>query len=369
MKLKIITLSFLILSGCINSPYKGKSEIESFKDWALLDFIKADSINPVLKPSSDQIFFSALNRKEIRWEEKNVLNPSAVVKNGKVYLIYRAQDSLMTSRLGLAVSDDGLHFTKEPSPVLYPDRDNMQQYEWKGGVEDPRIVEGEDGTYILTYTSYDGRTARLCLASSKDLKTWTKHGLVLGEGKYKNTWSKSGAIVSRLEGGRIVAIKIKDKYWMYFGDTDLFMATSDDLIHWEVVENDESRKMISVLQPRPGYFDSRLVEPGPYALLREQGIILIYNSSNALNYNDPDLPAFTYTAGQALFDKENPFKLIDRLDDYFIYPDKPYEISGEVNNVCFVEGLVYFRDKWFLYYGTADSKIAVAIKRTISGQK
>jgi predicted GH43/DUF377 family glycosyl hydrolase len=275
----------------------------------------------------------------------------------------------MTSRLGLAVSDDGLHFTKEPSPVLYPDSDNMQQYEWKGGVEDPRIVEGEDGTYILTYTSYDGRTARLCLASSKDLKTWTKHGLVLGEGKYKNTWSKSGAIVSRLEGGRIVAIKIKDKYWMYFGDTDLFMATSDDLIHWEVVENDESRKMISVLQPRPGYFDSRLVEPGPYALLREQGIILIYNSSNALNYNDPDLPAFTYTAGQALFDKENPFKLIGRLDDYFIYPDKPYEISGEVNNVCFVEGLVYFRDKWFLYYGTADSKIAVAIKRTISGQK
>jgi predicted GH43/DUF377 family glycosyl hydrolase len=369
MKLKIITLSFLILSGCINSPYKGKSEIESFKDWALLDFIKADSINPVLKPSSDQIFFSALNRKEIRWEEKNVLNPSAVVKNGKVYLIYRAQDSLMTSRLGLAVSDDGLHFTKEPSPVLYPDSDNMQQYEWKGGVEDPRIVEGEDGTYILTYTSYDGRTARLCLASSKDLKTWTKHGLVLGEGKYKNTWSKSGAIVSRLEGGRIVAIKIRDKYWMYFGDTDLFMATSDDLIHWEVVENDESRKMISVLQPRPGYFDSRLVEPGPYALLREQGIILIYNSSNALNYNDPDLPAFTYTAGQALFDKENPFKLIDRLDDYFIYPDKPYEITGEVNNVCFVEGLVYFRDKWFLYYGTADSKIAVAIKRTISGQK
>jgi beta-1,2-mannosidase len=337
--------------------------IESFKDWALLDFIKADSINPVLKPSSDQIFFSALNRKEIRWEEKNVLNPSAVVKDGKVYLIYRAQDSLMTSRLGLAVSDDGLHFTKEPSPVLYPDSDNMQQYEWKGGVEDPRIVEGEDGTYILTYTSYDGRTARLCLASSKDLKTWTKHGLVLGEGKYKNTWSKSGAIVSRLEGGRIVAIKIKDKYWMYFGDTDLFMATSDDLIHWEVVENDESRKMISVLQPRPGYFDSRLVEPGPYALLREQGIILIYNSSNALNYNDPDLPAFTYTAGQALFDKENPFKLIDRLDDYFIYPDKPYEISGEVNNVCFVEGLVYFRDKWFLYYGTADSKIAVAVRK------
>jgi len=118
-----------------------------------------------------------------------------------------------------------------------------------------------------------------------------------------------------------------------------------------------------VLHPRAGYFDSRLVEPGPYGLLREQGILLIYNASNASNNNNPDLPPYTYAAGQALFDKENPFKLLDRLDDYFIYPDKSYELTGEVNNVCFVEGLVYFRDQWFLYYGTADSKIAVAVRK------
>ena len=363
MKLKIIIISLLILSGCYDGTQNGKARTGTENDWALLDFVKADSINPILEPSSDQILFCPLSKKEIKWEERNVLNPSAVVKDGNVYLIYRAQDNEMTSRLGLAVSIDGLHFKKQASPVLYPDSDTMQQYEWKGGVEDPRIVEGEGGNYILTYTSYDGRTARLCLASSKDLVNWTKHGLVLGEGKYKDTWSKSGAIVSRLEGGRIIATKIKDKYWMYFGDTDLFMATSDDLIHWEAVENAESKKMISVLHPRPGYFDSRLVEPGPYALVRDLGILLIYNSSNALSNNDPVLPAFTYTAGQALFDKENPFKLIDRLDGYFIYPDKSYEITGEVNNVCFVEGLVYFRDQWFLYYGTADSRIAVAVRK------
>lgn len=362
MKLKIIVLFFLILQGCLHIPQKDKSETGLADDWALLGFVKADSINPILEPSTGQVFFCPLNKKEIRWEEKNVLNPSAVVKNGKVYLIYRAQDSLMTSRLGLAVSNDGLHFEKQSSPVLFPDSDSMKQYEWKGGVEDPRIVEGEDGTYILTYTSYDGRTARLCLASSKDLVNWTKHGPVLGEGKYKDTWSKSGAIVSRLVQGRIVATKIKDKYWMYFGDTDLFVAISDDLIHWEVAENEESRKMISVLHPRPGYFDSRLVEPGPYALLLNEGILLIYNSSNALSHNDPGLPSFTYSAGQALFDSEYPYKLIGRLDNYFIYPDKPYEKTGEVNNVCFVEGMVFFRDKWFLYYGTADSKIAVAVK-------
>jgi hypothetical protein len=31
-----------------------------------------------------------------------------------------------------------------------------------------------------------------------------------------------------------------------------------------------------------------------------------------------------------------------------------------VGNVCFLEGMVFFKGKWLLYYGTADSKIAVA---------
>jgi predicted GH43/DUF377 family glycosyl hydrolase len=112
-----------------------------------------------------------------------------------------------------------------------------------------------------------------------------------------------------------------------------------------------------------GYFDSRLVEPGPYALLKDEGILLIYNASNAANFNDPKLPEFTYAAGQALFDKAQPYKLLDRTESYFIHPDKDYEKIGEVNEVCFVEGLVFFKDQWFLYYGTADSKIAVAVAK------
>lgn len=352
----------IILSGCYKNAPQKPLEIKAVKDWAMLDFVKVDSLNPILEPSASQVFSCPVSKKNVQWEERNVLNPSAMVKDGKVYLIYRAQDNEMTSRLGLAISEDGLHFEKQAAPIFYPGEDAMQEYEWKGGIEDPRIVESEDGNYIMTYTSYDGTIARLCIASSKDLRTWEKHGLVLGEGKYKNEWSKSGAIVSRLEGEKIIAAKIKGKYWMYFGDTNLFMATSDNLIDWEVVENEENKKMVSVLHPRVGYFDSRLVEPGPYALLQKDGILLIYNGSNAANYNDPNLPKFTYAAGQALFDKENPFKLIDRMDDYFIHPDKPYEKTGEVNEVCFVEGLVFFKNKWFLYYGTADSKIAVAVR-------
>ena len=326
------------------------------------NFVKVDSLNPILKPSGKEQFTCPITKQQIAWNERNVLNPAAVVKDGKVYLLFRSQDSNMTSRLGLAISADGLHFSKQPEPVFYPMEDSMKKYEWKGGVEDPRIVESEEGLYILTYTAYDGKMARLCLATSNDLLHWTKRGLVLANEKYRYTWSKSGAIVVQQKENKMIAVKINGKYWMYFGDTDLFLATSDDLIHWTVSENEESKKMISVLHPRMGYFDSRLVEPGPFALLEDEGILLLYNGSNAQNFNDTLLPKYTYSAGQALFDKKQPYKLIDRTDNYFITPDKDYEKLGEVNEVCFVEGLVYFKNKWFLYYGTADSKIAVAVK-------
>src|SRR5688572_6129131 len=358
--------AYILLLGFLFTNCEQKKEIpgadKNNADWPLLNFEKVDSLNPILQPSNSQTFNCPVSKSTVLWEEKNVLNPSAIVRQGKVYLVYRAQDKKMTSRLGLAISDDGLHFVKQPEPVLFPEEDSSKKYEWPGGIEDPRVIETEEGSYIMTYTSYDGKTARLCLASSKDLKSWIKHGLVLQEEKYKNTWSKSGAIIARQSGDKIIATKINGRYWMYFGDTDLFIATSDDLIPWEVAENAESKRMISVLHARAGYFDSRLVEPGPYALIRDEGILLIYNGSNAANFNDNTLPKFTYSAGQALFAKDQPYKLIARTDVSFIRPDKPYEKIGEVNEVCFVEGLVPFKNKWFLYYGTADSKIAVAIR-------
>lgn len=352
-------LFVIILAACNFSNNQEKSQAA----WAFNEFVKVDSVNPILLPDTNSTFTCPVKNEQVRWESKNVLNPTAFVKEGKVYLLYRAQDSAMTSRLGLAISEDGIHFKKQPNPIFYPAKDSVLKYEWKGGVEDPRIVATPDSGYLLTYTSYDGKTARLCFATTHDLIHWEKRGPVLSSPKYINSWSKSGAIVVEQVGEKMVAKKINGKYWMYFGDTDLFMASSSDLLHWDALENSESQKIVSVLQPRAGYFDSRLVEPGPYALYTSNGIVLIYNSSNAANNNDTTQPKFTYAAGQALFDKNAPFKLIDRSNHYFIHPDKPYELKGEVNNVCFVEGLVCFKKQWILYYGTADSKIAVAIAK------
>jgi predicted GH43/DUF377 family glycosyl hydrolase len=181
-------------------------------------------------------------------------------------------------------------------------------------------------------------------------------------GKYKDTWSKSGAIVARQKGSRIIAEKINGKYWMYFGDTDLFLASSEDLINWLPLEEDG--KLKSVLKPRPGYFDSRLVESGPYALIRDAGILLIYNGMNLDSGGDTTLAKGAYCAGQALFDPNDPAKLIGRLEKNFMKPDRPYELTGQVNQVCFLEGMAPFNNKWFLYYGTADSKIAVAVSES-----
>lgn len=354
----LLASSIFLLNAC-STEKKSPTDIS----WALMPFEKVDSVNPVLLPG-ENTFTCPILQQRIKWENKDVFNPAAVVRNGKVHLLFRAEDTLGrfngTSRIGLAVSEDGFHFEKEPSPVFYPDNDSMKIYEWEGGVEDPRVVENEAGQYFLTYTSYDGKTARLCLAVSNDLRQWKKLGTVL-QGKYKNSWSKSGAIVAKRVGAKIIAQKINDKYWMYFGDTNLFLAWSDDLIHWIAVE--ESGNLKPVLLPREKMFDSRLVESGPYALVTEKGILLIYNGMNLDVGGDPNLPAGAYCGGQALFDLKDPSKVINRLDQYFIKPDRLYEINGQVNQVCFLEGMVYFNEKWFLYYGTADSKIAVAIAK------
>jgi len=372
----IAILTVVCLVSCNNSTQDKKTE-EKNQEWGLLQFAKADEVNPILVPDSTTEFFCPVRKEKLRWEEKDVFNPAAVVKNDTVFLLYRAEDKIGkfagTSRIGLAWSNDGLHFTRSPLPVLYPDNDSSKKYEWEGGCEDPRIVEDDKGVYYLTYTAYDGDKARLMVATSADLFHWTKHGLAFADasgGKYVNEWSKSGSIVCKYEnaplhGGvgqaKAVAAKINGKYWMYWGDTNIFLASSDDLIHWTPVEDNDG-KLVIVFGPRKGKFDSDLVEPGPPAMLTEKGIELIYNSRNVPSKGDTSLSEGTYAASQILLDKSDPSKVLQRMDTYFIKPDRPYEISGQVNHVCFVEGLVNYRNKWFLYYGTADSKIAVAVK-------
>ncbi|MFL5554626.1 MAG: glycoside hydrolase family 130 protein [Gemmatimonadaceae bacterium] len=364
-------LNYLVVSLGVASAVISTAASAQSRDWMFGPFEKPSQVNPIISPTGTATFLSPMTDSLVRWEELATFNPGATVKDGKVYLLYRAEDAtgkreigFHTSRLGLAESTDGLRFARRAVPVLYPDKDLQARYEWTGGVEDPRIVEGEDGTYVLTYTQWNRDVPRLAVATSKDLVHWTKHGPAFAKadsGKYLRSETKSGAILTRAEGNRLVATRVNGKYWMYFNVPDILIATSDNLIDWSPLA-DKDGKLVKVLSPRPGYFDSWLVEAGPPAIMTDRGILLIYNAGNSGQFGQAGLPERVYTGGQALFDARNPIKLIARAEEPFIRPTEDYERTGQYKEgTTFVEGLVPFNGRWFLYYGTADSRVAVAV--------
>lgn len=310
----------------------------------------------------------------VHWEALHTFNPAAVVRNGKIYVLYRAEDDTgsmaiggHTSRLGLAESVDGVHFARAKAPVLYPAADDQKAREWEGGCEDPRVVEAEDGTYVLTYTQWNHKKTDAAIATSNDLRTWTKHGPMFAgaaNSRYDNLSYKSAGIVCRLRHDRLVAAKIKDKYWMYWGEREVRLATSSDLIHWQPVEASDGKPVV-VLAKRARHFDSSLPEVGPPPVLTSAGIVVLYNGKNAAQGGDPDLGPNAFAAGQALFAAGDPARLLECTEKPFFKPELPFEKTGQyAAGTTFVEGLVFFKGKWFLYYGCADSAVGVATAST-----
>jgi predicted GH43/DUF377 family glycosyl hydrolase len=225
-------------------------------------------------------------------------------------------------------------------------------------------VEREDGTYFLTYTQWNRKTYSVGVASSRDLVHWTKHGpafLHASGGKYADLKYKSAGMVTRLdpEKGRLIAAKINGKYWMYWGEGAIHLATSTDLVHWTPVE-DAQGNPIELLKPRPGHFDSTFPETGPPPVLTVAGIVVLYNGKNAVQGGDPDLGANAYGMGEALFDAHDPAHFVAQAEHPDLKPDMPYEKTGQyIAGTTFAEGLVYFHDQWLLYYGCADSLVGV----------
>jgi beta-1,2-mannosidase len=338
--------------------------------WVIGPFARPATGNPVIAPNPASTFQDPIAKTGVQWEALHTFNPAAVVRHGKIHVLYRAEDNSgameiggHTSRLGMAESEDGIHFKRSGEPVFYPAEDDQKTREWPGGVEDPRIVEREDGTYVLTYTQWNRNTYSVGIASSRDLKHWTKHGpafLTALGGKYANLMYKSAGIVTQLKDGRLIAAKIIGRYWMYWGEGSIRLATSDDAIHWTPVEGTDG-KPVELLRPRPGHFDSTFPETGPPPILTKAGIVVLYNGKNADQGGDPALGPSAYAAGEALFDGANPAHLLTQTGRPVLKPELPYEKTGQyAAGTTFAEGLVYFHDKWFLYYGCADSLVAVA---------
>jgi predicted GH43/DUF377 family glycosyl hydrolase len=299
------------------SPYR-----PPFGPWS-----RANGGDPILEPQRSGL------------EVSGVFNPAVVKDGGRYVMLYRAQDGGKTSRLLRATSGDGIHFVRDAEPALVPEA----AYERQGGVEDPRLVK-IGATWYLTYTAYDGKDAQLALATSTDLQRWERRGVLMpaNQGRWNVHWTKSGAILDERVGG---------KYWMYYmGDAQgaydqTGVAWSEDLLHWTEALD------APILPRRPGRFDSRVVEPGPPPVLTPEGILLVYNGAD---------DRLVYRTGWALFDGNDPTRLLARSDTPIFVPERHWEMIGQVPNVVFVEGLVREGPRWLFYYGAADTRVGVA---------
>jgi len=341
----------------------------------------------LLGEQHDLRFDCPVRGESVQWAAKDVFNPGAVVHDGKVHLLVRGEDPVGryagTSRIGLATSDDGVHFAVEQTPVLFPADDEYQAWEWPGGCEDPRVVESPDGGFVCLYSAFDGKSSTLCAATSLDLRAWRKEGPALAGTPYAKRWSKSGSIVTEVHDNRLVAARLNGRFWMYWGEGVCYAATSEDLIRWTPVEFDPGADryltfeptrergtwgihrvpgqnvLRPAMTPRRGRFDSMLVEPGPPAVVTDDGIVLIYNGANHPVGGDAAAPAFAYQPGQALFDALDPSSVIARSTEPFVRVGDLDRI-GQVGNVCFAQALVLHREQWILYLGLADSRIGCA---------
>lgn len=309
--------------------------------------------NPILKPNPKN-----------EWESAYLYNASAIVVDDRIYLLYRAQNEAKVSSVGLAWSDDGYHFTRYDKPIVSA----SESYELKGGIEDPRIVRDPKlKKFILTYTAYDGSTARLCVATSENLFDWVKQPPIIkndnwydiavlsnGEQIIRHAWLKSGAIFNEVQPNL-------NKYYMIWGDCAFHLAELKDLVHWTLPSHDYHSNLFTT-----GKFNwqDRLIEPGPAPIKLDTGDpnknywVLFYNSSTC---GGGDYPKDTYSLSQMLIDYNDLSKgPIARQETPFMVPDSKNEIEGQVNKVVFTEGLVQFKGKWFLYYGQGDSELGVA---------
>ena len=300
--------------------------------------------NPILTPNPAH-----------NWESAYLYNPSAIVIDDKVWLLYRAQNESKTSSVGLAWSDDGYNFTRYDKPVLSP----TEPYEMDGGCEDPRVVR-VNGTFYMTYTGYDGETARLCLATSRDLVSWKKYGPILPDVhdvvfkwqdpldtyKPRKGWSKSGAILDERQPD--------GTYHMHFGDSMLYLANSTDLIHWNIPERQLP------FAAKLNVWEQALMESGPPPIkTRDEMWLKVYNG---VGTGSGGFTPGQYSTGQMLVDPigfpQGP--PVARLETPLLQPHKKNELSGQVNNVIFTEGLVQFRGQWLMYFGQGDSDLGVA---------
>jgi len=304
--------------------------------------------NPILEANPDR-----------EWESGAVFNSSAVIgEDNKVYLLYRAVPKGYTrrpdgygyrnyiSRIGCAISEDGIHFSRFQRPIIEP----TDEYDCFG-CEDPRVTRLEVNgrrLYFITYTAlsapaYSGHGNRVALASTTDFQTFHKHGVVIPELEDKDAVLFPGLIKGRIAMLHRVLPNIQI---VYFDDLEQLLNPQEEF--WRRYKT--SLEDFTVLRPKYEW-EARKIGAGPPPIKTEEGWLLIYHGVDAHR---------VYRTGLALLDLEDPLKVVARSPRPVLEPRERYEKQGDVPNVVFPEGAIVKGDTLYLYYGGADKCCCLA---------
>jgi beta-1,2-mannobiose phosphorylase / 1,2-beta-oligomannan phosphorylase len=259
------------------------------------------------------------------WEAINVFNCAVTQHNGLFHMHYRAQGVDYISRIGYAVSNDGLTWNRLAKPVLEP---HMGADDCRG-VEDPRITFLE-GKFYMCYTAYCGNGYFPMIAQSKNLITWEDIAPL------ERAENKDHVLFPEKIGGRYAILHRRPP--------NIWIGFSDDLINW----TDHS----VIMEPRPeNDWDSKSIGSNGVPIKTEHGWLLFYHG-----YGDEHI----YRQSIALLDLEDPTKVINRPAPFIMEPEESWEIKGDVPNVIFSCSNNVVGDEIYFYYAGADRLIGLA---------
>jgi len=268
----------------------------------------------------------ALHIREIRRDD-----PALEIRDARGYFLNGRMLLTSMAHLRVARSSDGVHFTFDAQPAIYP----STPYE-AFGCEDARITVLEGVAYI-TYTAVSDRGVSVALASTEDFQTFRKHGVIFPP------YQKDVVLFPEKIDGRYVCRH--RPYKSEFNDACIWTAYSPDLLSWGCHEMTAS--------PRAGTWEENRLGAGAPPIRTDEGWLEIYHACDSDG---------TYHLGAMLSDLQHPERLLCRSREPVLSPQADYEIRGLFDRCVFSNGLIPHADGTLtVYYGAADKVCAAAV--------
>ena len=320
-----------------------------------------------------------LQKTEHEFENLAVFNPAVMQQGNTLHLYYRAVRTGNHSTLGYCRLEGPLTIVdRDEKPIFIPKMACESQ-----GVEDPRITN-INGTFYLSYSTFDGINVSGAYATTKDLKTFERQGVITPiftidayeklisnhfEINYLDKYIAKHLIELKKHEETKKNLLVWDKNIVFFpkkiNNKLVFLHRLYPSIQILYFNNPEEltkgfwKKYISNLKSHtvliPKYrHESGHIGAGCPPIQTNKGWLLIYHAAQRVN------SSFIYHASAALLDIKDPSIELSRLKEPLFSPNMPYELKGQVNNVVFPTGTALFGEDLYIYYGAADSRVAVA---------